>query len=177
MRARSRERLQRSSWLSGRTRAAHTSSKACSNLLHGGETIGEGPVAEQRTDERGADDDAVGIAAHLGGLLGLGDPEADADTLAPAARVSATSCSARSPTVARSPVTPIVDAAYTKPREASDVDASRAGDELGATRKTLSRSKASAAAIHSPASSGTRSGVMSPAPPAAARSRAKASTP
>ena len=46
----------------------------------------------------------------------------------------------------------------------------------GATRKTRSRPCASAAAIQSaPASSGMRSGVISPAPPAAARSRANAS--
>ena len=50
----------------------------------------------------------------------------------------------------------------------------RSSVELGATRKTRSRPVASLASIHGPASSGMRSGVMSPAPPAAARSRAKA---
>lgn len=77
----------------------------------------------------------------------------------------------------RSPVTPIVEAAYTKPREAATVLARRSGVELGATRNTRSSPCASDAAIHSAASSGMRSGVIMPAPPAAARSRAYASTP
>jgi hypothetical protein len=71
----------------------------------------------------------------------------------------------------------MVEAAYTKPREAVAVEASRSGVELGATRKTRSSPCASAATSQSAASSGIRSGVIRPAPPAAARSRAKASTP
>ena len=47
----------------------------------------------------------------------------------------------------------------------------------GATRKILSSPYSSLAAIHSSASSGVRSGVMRPAPPAAAKSRANARTP
>ena len=57
------------------------------------------------------------------------------------------------------------------PLQAASVAAIRASVEDGATRKTRSRSWLSAAASHSPASSGIRSGVISPAPPAAARSR------
>ena len=51
------------------------------------------------------------------------------------------------------------------------------GDELGATRKTGSRPCSAAASSHGPASSGVRSGVISPLPPAPARSRANAATP
>ena len=47
----------------------------------------------------------------------------------------------------------------------------------GETRKIRSRSWASVTSIHRSASSGVRSGVMMPHPPAAARSRAKASAP
>ena len=94
-----------------------------------------------------------------------------------AARVRATSRSAASLTVVRVPVTPIVEAAYTKPRQAAVVERSRASVEDGATRKTRSRSCSSEAASHSPASSGIRSGVIAPAPPAAARSAANRSTP
>src|SRR3954464_6643176 len=55
-------------------------------------------------------------------------------------RVRATSFSAASLTVARVPVTPIVEAAYTNPRQAAAVERSRAWVEDGATRKTRSRS-------------------------------------
>jgi hypothetical protein len=94
-----------------------------------------------------------------------------------ASRVRATSVWAASLTVARVPVTPMVEATYTNPRLAAVVDRSRASVDDGATRNTRSRSARSAAAIHSPASSGMRSGVMSPAPPAPARSVANRSTP
>src|SRR5665647_628595 len=57
---------------------------------------------------------------------------------APARRASTTSASACAPTVARVPVTPIVDAAYTNPRDARAVMASRSTVELGATRNTRS---------------------------------------
>src|SRR5215213_9372590 len=70
------------------------------------------------------------------------------------ARVRATSFSAASPTVARVPVTPMVEAAYTNPRHAAVVERSRASVEDGATRKTRSRSWACEAASHSCASSG-----------------------
>ena len=48
----------------------------------------------------------------------------------------------------------------------------RASVEEGETRKIRSRPHASETASHSAASSGVRSGVIAPAPPAAARSRA-----
>ena len=50
-------------------------------------------------------------------------------------------------------------------------------DESGETRKMRSSPWRSEASIHSPASSGIRSGVMRPAPPAFSKSRAKRSTP
>ncbi|CAH0326879.1 hypothetical protein SRABI128_05622 [Microbacterium sp. Bi128] len=53
----------------------------------------------------------------------------------------------------------------------------RSGEDEGATRNTRSRPYLSEAAIHSAASSGMRSGVMSPAPPASARRRENSSTP
>ena len=96
---------------------------------------------------------------------------------APAAFVRETSALARSSRLARSPVTPIVEAAYTKPRDAAAVRRRRSSREEGATRKTRSRFRASEASIQADASSGMRSGVMRPAPPASARSPAKASTP
>ena len=71
----------------------------------------------------------------------------------------------------------MVDAAYRKPRVAAAVSAIRSADDDGATRKIGSRPLACAAASHGPASSTIRSGVITPEPPAAARSRAKASTP
>ena len=52
--------------------------------------------------------------------------------------------------------------------------AMRSGVDDGATRKTVSIPAASVAAIHEPASSGMRSGVMTPQPPALARSVANA---
>jgi hypothetical protein len=55
-------------------------------------------------------------------------------------RVRVTSTSAASPTVLRAPVTPMLEAAYTKPVHAEAVLRSRCGVELGATRKTWSRS-------------------------------------
>ena len=57
------------------------------------------------------------------------------------------------------------------------VEAIRSSVDDGATRKTRSRPCAVEAASHSSASSGMRSGVIMPRPPAAARSRANASTP
>ena len=57
------------------------------------------------------------------------------------------------------------------------VETMRASVEDGATRKTRSSPCASLAASQSPASSGIRSGVIAPDPPAAARSAAKRSTP
>ena len=53
----------------------------------------------------------------------------------------------------------------------------RSSVEDGDTRKMRSSSWASEAAIQASASSGVRSGVIAPDPPAAARSRAKASGP
>ena len=68
--------------------------------------------SEQLAHERRADDHAVGERGDLGRLLAVGDAEADADRqVGAAARVRATSASAASPTVARVPVTPIVEAA------------------------------------------------------------------
>src|SRR5580765_525066 len=93
------------------------------------------------------------------------------------ALVRSTSSLAPPPTAVRAPVTPIVEAAYTKPRQLLVTHASRSSVELGATRKTRSRPVRSLAAIQSPASSGTRSGVIRPAPPAAANRSAKVSTP
>ena len=94
-----------------------------------------------------------------------------------ASRTRLTSPAAAAPTLSRAPVVPISDAAYTNPRQSAVIRAIRASGELGATRKTRSRPQASEASSQSPASSGGRSGVISPAPPAAARSRAKAATP
>ena len=80
-------------------------------------------------------------------------------------------------TASRAPVTPIVEAAYTKPRLASSVFTSRSSVDDGATRKMRSRLCVAEATNQSSASSGIRFGVMMPEPPAAARSRAKRSTP
>ena len=55
--------------------------------------------------------------------------------------------------------------------------ARRSSLESGDTRKIRSSPCRCEASIHSPASSGIRSGVMMPAPPAFARSRANRSTP
>src|SRR5450631_324647 len=63
------------------------------------------------------------------------------------------------------------------PRQNRAVMARRASVLLGATRKMRSRPCASLAATQGSASSGNRSGVMSPQPPAAAKSVAKRSTP
>ena len=62
-------------------------------------------------------------------------------------------------------------------RQAASVLAIRASLDDGATRKTRSRAYWSEAVNQAPASSGVRSGVIAPEPPAAARSRAKASGP
>ena len=64
-----------------------------------------------------------------------------------------------------------------KPRVTSATLAIRASVEDGATRKTGSMPAAVTAASHGPASSGVRSGVMTPAPPAAAIASAKGTTP
>ena len=85
--------------------------------------------------------------------------------------------SAAAPTDERTPVTPMTAAAYTNPRHASVTRDKRSGVELGATRNTRSRPVRSLAATQSAASSGMRSGVMSPAPPASRSSSAKRSTP
>ena len=79
--------------------------------------------------------------------------------------------------VARSPVTPMRAAAYTKPRALRATVSRRSVDESGETRKMRSSPWRSEASIHSPASSGIRSGVMRPAPPTFSKSRAKRSTP
>ena len=55
--------------------------------------------------------------------------------------------------------------------------AMRSGVEDGATRNTGSTFAAPTASSHPAASSGMRSGVITPEPPAAAKSRANASTP
>ncbi len=94
-----------------------------------------------------------------------------------ASRVRSTSFRAVAATLSRVPVTPISDAAYTNPREASQVSLRRRSVEEGATRKIRSRPAASLALIQGPASSGIRSGVITPDPPAAAMSAANASTP
>src|SRR5690606_27900155 len=93
------------------------------------------------------------------------------------ARVRSTRRGAPVSTAERVPVTPITDAAYTNPRHTPVIFSMRSSVELSATRNTRSRSWASDASSHAPPSSGVRSGVISPAPPAEARSRANASTP
>ena len=92
-------------------------------------------------------------------------------------RTRATSAGATADVCSRAPVTPMTLDAYTKPRHTAAVAAIRASVDEGATRNTRSSPCSSDAASHSSASSGIRSGVISPAPPAAARSRAKAGTP
>ncbi len=74
-------------------------------------------------------------------------------------------------------MTPIVEAAYTNPLLARATSSTRASVLLGATRKTRSRPRAALAAGHSPASSASRSGVMSPVTPWARASAANRSTP
>jgi hypothetical protein len=68
-----------------------------------------------------------------------------------------------------------------KPRQCSAVYRSRASLEDGATRKTRDSPVASLAPSQSdggvPASSGVRSGVMTPAPPASTMASAKRRTP
>src|SRR4029077_13098118 len=88
-----------------------------------------------------------------------------------------TSSGAATDTASRAPVTPIVEAAYTNPRDARTVSANRSGVDDGATKKIRSKSRASDTANRSSASSGIKSGVIIPSPPAEARSRANASTP
>ena len=96
---------------------------------------------------------------------------------APAARARATTSSAAEDTLSRAPVTPITDTAYTKPDDACTVMSMRSRVVDGATRKIRSSPCSSEAANHSPASSGIRSGVMIPAPPASLSRRANSSTP
>ena len=63
------------------------------------------------------------------------------------------------------------------PRLTDATRAIRSAVDEGATRKIGSTFAAPTASSHPAASSGMRSGVMTPEPPAAAKSRAKASTP
>ena len=88
----------------------------------GGEVVGEGGeraqpggpvvgVVEQDAHEGGADDHAVGVRRHLGGLVAGADAEPDphrqVGVAGLSARVRATSGAARSLVVARAPVTPM----------------------------------------------------------------------
>ena len=93
------------------------------------------------------------------------------------ARDLATSSGAAELTCVRAPVTPMVEAAYRNPEVTEATVVMRTSVEDGATRKIRSSPLAVVAAIQGPASSGVRSGVITPWPPAAARRSAKRSTP
>ena len=122
---------------------------------------------DQRAHEGGADDDAVGVARDLAPPgARVGHAEADADrAVSGAARVRATSAAAASPTVA-------AGAGDAHGRGGVD-EAAAGGDGRGAAGSGWRTARPGrpgrdrprrCAASHAAASSGIRSGVISPAP-------------
>ena len=128
-------------------------------------------------DERRPDDDRVGEPGDLRGLLAGPDPEPDAERQVgdrPAAG-DQFRCGGRD-----------LIAGAGHPHGRGDVQEPAGGrrgqrDPLGRGRRGDQKNRvqvvAAVAASQGPASSTIRSGVMTPEPPAAARSRAKVSTP
>lgn len=119
------------------------------------------PLHEGRTD-----DHTVGEAATSAACRALETPSpTQTGRSLPVARVRSTRSCAWAPTDSRVPVTPISEAAYTKPLPAAVISASRASLLLGATTKTVASPCFCACSLHSADSCTGRSGRMHPAPP------------
>ena len=137
-----------------------------------------GPPSSGRAHDPAAHDHAVGQLGHGARLVAGRDAEPHrhrqlAWLRARAPRPPRGRRAAR----LRSPVVPVSDTAYTKPRASAPISRTRSGVLVGATSGTSARPSASQAARSSAASSCGRSGTISPAAPADAARRANASGP